>query len=374
MSEYSQILENYRLEGRLRAIPAEAGTDVLDLSTNDYLGLSLRHDLTEEFMSQSLRIPFTSAASRLLASRQREYGELEDWLSAAYGKEALLFNSGYHANTGCVSALSGVKGTAIVADKLVHASIIDGIRLGKAPFRRFLHNDVGSLRRELEKASASAECVWVIVESVYSMDGDMAPLREIAALKASFPKMMLYVDEAHALGVFGAKGLGVCESLGLLPEIDVLIGTFGKACASMGAFAAASRELKDFLLNSARSFIFSTALPPVNVAFTHFMLRKIAGMEAERKHLAEISELFRRRLSALTGLPSVSSSQIVPLMAGGNARALELSESLSKHDILALPIRKPTVPAGTERIRFSLNASLQETDIDHVINVLSDAL
>ena len=121
MSEYSQILENYRLEGRLRAIPAEAGTDVLDLSTNDYLGLSLRHDLTEEFMSQSLRIPFTSAASRLLASRQREYGELEDWLSAAYGKEALLFNSGYHANTGCVSALSGVKGTAIVADKLVHA-------------------------------------------------------------------------------------------------------------------------------------------------------------------------------------------------------------------------------------------------------------
>lgn len=374
MSKYSQILDNYRAEGRLRSIPAEAGTEILDLSANDYLGLSLRHDLTEEFVSQSLRIPFTSAASRLLASRQREYGELEDWLADVYGKEVLLFNSGYHANTGCVSALSGVKGMAIVADKLVHASIIDGIQLGKAPLRRFLHNDVNSLRRELEKASASAEYVWVIVESVYSMDGDIAPLREIAALKASFPKMMLYVDEAHALGVFGAKGLGVCEALGLLPEVDVLIGTFGKACASMGAFAATSRELKDFLLNSARSFIFSTALPPVNVAFTHFMLRKIAGMDAERKHLAEISESFRRRLSALTGLPSVSASQIVPLMAGSNARALELSESLRKRNILALPIRKPTVPAGTERIRFSLNASLQETDIDHVINVLSEAL
>lgn len=228
MSRYSEILDGYRVEGRLRSIPAEAREGVMDLSSNDYLGLARRRDLVDEFLKEGPLPPFTSVASRLLASRQSEYDALERWLADEYGKPVLLFNSGYHANTGCVSALA-VEGTAIVADKLVHASIIDGIKLGNAPLRRFRHNDLSSLRRELEKASAQAERVWLIVESVYSMDGDMAPLREIVEMKREFPKAMLYVDEAHAVGVYGERGLGVCEEAGILPQVDLFVGTFGKA-------------------------------------------------------------------------------------------------------------------------------------------------
>lgn len=373
MSRYSAILDEYGAQGRLRTLPSDAPEGVLDLSSNDYLGLAGRHDLVDEFLSMAPVAPFCSAASRLLASRQTEYEALEAWLGDEYGKDVLLFNSGYHANTGCVSALA-VEGTVIVADKLVHASVIDGIQLGKAPFRRFRHNDTASLRRELDKASDGAERVLVIVESVYSMDGDIAPLREIAAMRREFPKMMLYVDEAHALGVYGDRGLGVCEELGLLADVDVLVGTFGKACASVGAFVATSRKLKAFLLNSARSFIFSTALPPVNVAFTRFMLGKIKEMRAERRHLSAISRRFREGVSRLTGTQGASASQIVPLMAGSNARALSMSASLRDHGVLALPIRRPTVPAGTERIRFSLGASLADNDIDHILSVISRIL
>lgn len=371
MSRYSEILDGYRAEGRLRSIPAEAPEGVMDLSSNDYLGLARRRDLVDEFLKEVPLPPFTSVASRLLASRQSEYDALERWLAGEYGKSVLLFNSGYHANTGCVSALA-VEGTAIVADKLVHASIIDGIKLGNASLRRFRHNDLNSLRRELEKASAQAERVWLIVESVYSMDGDMAPLREIVEMKREFPKVMLYVDEAHAVGVYGERGLGVCEESGILPQVDLLVGTFGKACASMGAFAATSRELREFLLNSARSFIFSTALPPVNVAYTRFMLGKIKEMTEERRHLAQIGHRFREGISELTGMANVSSSQIVPLMAGSNSRAMEMSEALRRRGILALPIRRPTVPAGTERIRFSLNASLTDVDVDRLLDIISE--
>ena len=182
MSRYTEILADYKAQGRLRVIPPEAPAGIVDLSSNDYLGLAGRQDLAEEFLRETAERRFSSVASRLLASRQSEYEALEAWLEREYDKPALLFNSGYHANTGCVSALA-MPGTAIVADKLVHASIIDGIKLSGAPFRRFRHNDIGSLRRELEKASAEADRVLVIVESVYSVDGDIAPLREIAALK-----------------------------------------------------------------------------------------------------------------------------------------------------------------------------------------------
>lgn len=373
MASYNDILDTYLREGRLRQLPVDAPKGCLDLTLNDYLGLGGKAGLTDEFMRTEGLSAFTSSASRLLASDQSEYRLLEEWLACEYGKAALLFNSGYHANTGCVSALS-IPGTVVVADKLVHASVIDGITLSKVPFRRFRHNDVSSLRRELEKASAEAERILVIVESIYSMDGDIAPLSEIVALKSEYPQMLLYVDEAHAVGVRGLRGLGVCEELDILHDVDVLVGTFGKACASSGAFAVMSEVLKKFLINSARSFIFSTALPPVNVAYTRFVLNKIKGMKAEREHLAAISERFACGLSSLTGEETVSRSQIVPLMAGSSQRAVALSAELREKGVLALPIRRPTVPPGTERIRFSLNASLSEEDIDNVLRIVSSVL
>lgn len=372
---FENILDEYNSAGRLRHLPqALLAEGVTDFSSNDYLGLAERSDLTVEFLRQIKEPRFTSAASRLLALHQESYAALEAQLENDYGKPALLFNSGYHLNTGCVSAIGALPGTVIVSDKLVHASIIDGIRLSKAPFRRFRHNDVKSLRAELAKAAEEGERILLVVESIYSMDGDIAPLKDFVALKEEYPNLMLYVDEAHAVGVRGRFGLGVCEELDIIDKVDVIAGTFGKACSSVGAFAAVNQTLKVFLLNSSRSFIFSTALPPVNVQFTRFILSHIKAMNKERAHLAQISQRFRYGLETITHQKSVSSSQIVPLMAWSNEKALKISAKLREAGIIALPIRKPTVPAGTERIRFSLNASMDERDIDDVLNKIEHVL
>lgn len=372
--QYSRILETFRSEGRLRSLPPVRAHTCLDYSSNDYMGIAVNSDLNRNFIATlNSEVQFTSSASRLLSGAQKEHIALEQWLGQAYSKSALLFNSGYHANVGCVSALA-TQGTAIIADKLIHASIIDGLKLSGASFRRFKHNDIISLQREVRKVYAEAERVLVIVESIYSMDGDEAPLREIVALKREFPKILVYVDEAHALGVRGLKGLGLCEEVDLLSEVDVLIGTFGKAVGSMGAFVVTSAELKEYLLNTARSFIFSTALPPVNVAYTHYVLKALTGMQAERQHLAELSYKFREGLEHLTGTPCISRSQIVPLMAGSNERALTLSAKLKENDILALPIRRPTVAVGTERLRFSLSAAMSLSDIEMTLDKLAIVL
>lgn len=370
MKDYGEILSGYEQEGRLRRLPAQdAASEVIDLSTNDYLGLAADPAFSEAFLRESDERRFSSSASRLLASVQSPYASLEAYLSELYGKSTLLFNSGYHANTGAVSALS-IPGTIMLCDKLVHASIIDGLTLSRNPYYRFRHNDVASLRKLLEKHHGDYERMIVVVESIYSMDGDIAPLREIVQLKRDFPTMLLYVDEAHALGVSGERGLGVAEELGLLDDVDILVGTFGKALASSGAFVATTPVIREFLLNSARSFIFSTALAPVNVAFTHFMLRKMVDMQSARKHLLDISKRFAGGIADITGEASLSESQIVPLMAGSNAKAVGWSQELRRQGVLALPIRRPTVAAGTERIRFSLNASLSEADIDKVLNII----
>ena len=369
MNRYSDILAEYSRIGRLRRMPdGDILAGMIDLSGNDYLGIGAKGRIAELFLKEAGRTScFSSGASRLLLSAQKPYAALENTLSVLYGKEALVFNSGYHANVGAVSALA-VPGTLIVCDKLVHASVIDGITLSRAPFVRFRHNDVASLRKVLEKYSADYECILVIVESVYSMNGDIAPLADITALKKDFPAMMLYVDEAHAFGVRGRMGLGLCEEHGLIGSVDVIVGTFGKACASVGAFVASSAVLKEYLLNSARSFIFSTALPPINIEYTHFVLQKMINMGDQRDYLAFISKRFASGISAITGQPVLSESQIVPLMAGSNERALHLSDVLRKRGRRALPIRRPTVPPGTERLRFSLNALLTESDVDHVLN------
>lgn len=368
---YRDTLAALQAEGRLRRIPdCDAPAGAVDFTSNDYLGLAAEPGWARRFICAHADGHFSSSASRLLCTRGREHAALEALLDDAYGKRTLLFNSGYHANTGCVSALAP-KGTLILADRLVHASIIDGIILSKAPFRRFRHNDPEDLRANLRKYAGDYERVLIVTESIFSMDGDVAPLREFAAIRREFTNALLYVDEAHALGVRGARGLGLCEELGILADVDLLIGTFGKACASCGAFAATSPQIREYLVNSARSFIFSTALPPLNIAFTRFLFAAIMGMEQRRERLQALSEHFRAGIERITGEPSVSRSQIVPLMAGSNQRAVAWSEQLRRQGVLALPIRRPTVPAGTERIRFSLNADLTDADVDRALSAIA---
>lgn len=370
MPGISDILTELRAEHRLRHIPKQPSGKFLDLSSNDYLGLAQRHtEFREEFDERFSDAPYSSSASRLLSMQQKHHLMLEAFLAKLYGKETLLFNSGYHANVGCIGALA-LPSTLFVCDKLIHASIVDGLRINGAEFKRFPHNDTEKLKRILEKESSHYTHIIVVVESIYSMDGDEAPLSKLVALKKEHPGVLLYVDEAHAFGVRGKQGLGLCEEYNLIKETDILIGTFGKAAASIGAFAVVTEEMKKFFINTARPFIFSTALPPVNVAWSLLMMEKIIGMEAERRHLAEISRYFSERISEISGQSTGSDSQIIPYLTGNAQRALEIADQLRQAGYLALPIRRPTVPPGGERIRFSLSGVMSRHELDEVADLL----
>ncbi|MDE5794136.1 MAG: 8-amino-7-oxononanoate synthase [Muribaculaceae bacterium] len=366
---YDDILSSLKEENRLRSIPDGLGG--LDLISNDYMSLGARYSqLCGIFFDRYGETPMTASASRLLQRNQKEHNALEKMLSKLYGKSILLMNSGYHANTGALSALS-IPGTLIVSDKLIHASMIDGIRLGHGDTARFAHNDMGMLRKILQKKASSYKSVIVAVESIYSMDGDLSPLEELVAIKNEYPNVLLYVDEAHAFGVFGDKGLGLAEELGILPEIDILIVTLGKAAAGYGAFIATSETLHSYFINCARSFIFSTALPPSIVAWDKFMIGKLIGMRYERKYLRELSEWFRKRVEDITGMECQSRSQIIPVHAGSASRAIEMATTLRDAGIDALPIRRPTVAAGTERLRLSLSAGMTREELETVFAAIN---
>lgn len=373
MNRYAETLDSLRLSGNLRSIPEESPrTDLIDFSSNDYLGLASRPELQEEFFDDPLRrrIPMTSSASRLLCGRQREYDALEKRLGELYGRPCLLMNSGYHANTGLIAALADSR-TLIVADKLVHASIIDGIVLSKAPFERFRHNDFNHLERILSKATGKYESILIIAESVYSMDGDRTDLGRLADLRRRTPGAMLYIDEAHAVGVEGPGGLGMCRASESYADVDVVVGTFGKAFASVGAFCAVSPVMRDYLVNRSRSLIFSTAIPPVSAAWTLFLLEKILLMDAERSHLRKLGLRLQERLQPLSTGFVISPSHIQPLVLGSAEKAVEFSRLLLDAGLKVLPIRTPTVPPGTERLRISLSAAMTTEDIDRLTDEIS---
>ena len=268
-----------------------ANGELIDMSSNDSLGIGTNRALVEEFFDtvNVSALQMSSTASRLLSASQQHYYSLEKQLESLYGKPALLFNSGYHANTGVVSALASGD-VLIVADKLVHASIIDGMVLSRSRFKRFRHNDLAHLREILQENQSERE-ILVVVESIYSMDGDKCDLKALVEIKRQFSNVILYVDEAHAFGVEGEKGLGLCEKEGVINDIDVIVGTFGKACASMGAFVVAAPDIKDYLVNCSRSFIFSTAIAPINCQWTEFVIGKMTEMADERQHLQHISAI-----------------------------------------------------------------------------------
>lgn len=366
MDFYGRHLDKLKAENRLRQLPEDAH-GLIDLVSNDYLGLASREfSFREDFIKLYPDASFSSSASRLLSRKQKYHLLLEDLLKELYQKDVLLFNSGYHANTGLISALSTPE-ALFITDELMHASGLDGLMLGqfhrKARVLTFAHNDISDLEAKIriERAKSNISDIFIITESIFSMDGDKAPLAEIVSMKYKYPNIRIYLDEAHGFGVRGKRGLGLAEEEGLVDEIDFLVGTFGKAAASEGAFVATSPLFKSFFANSSRSFIFSTAIPPINAAWSHFMIGKIINMKEEREYLIKLGKNFRQFLKTKE---DGSDSQIVPFICGSAERAVGLASYLRQHGVDTLPIRRPTVPAGTERIRFSLNANLKLSDLE----------
>ena len=380
MDAFKQQLEQLSAQNQYRSIPdlvhqgryiTRENRKMLNMSSNDYLGLASNENLRQSFLQQyGDNFPsFTSSSSRLLTGNFPVYTDLEQLIAQRFQREsALVFNSGYHANLGILPALTTTK-SLILADKLVHASMIDGIRLSQCEFFRYRHNDYEHLKSLLEKNAGKFDRTFIVTESVFSMDGDVADLKHLVQLKKQFPDTYLYVDEAHAIGVYGKNGLGIAERANVIDDIDLLVGTFGKALASMGAYVVCDQILKECLINQMRPLIFSTALPPFNVAWTHFIFERLPEFSKERTHLEQLSLFLRQEVENRTQIMP-SQTCIVPYILGENDATLAKAKDLQAKGYYCLPIRPPTVPKGTSRIRLSLTADMTMDEVKQFVACL----
>ncbi len=349
------------------------GKEVLNFSSNDYLDLAHhRHvmDCSREALDQ---YGIGATASRLVTGTLPIHEELEARLAKEKGYEtALLFGSGYMANAATIPILAG-RDDLIFADKLVHASMIDACKLSGAKLVRFAHNDVQALEKRLEQFPTTGNRRLIITESVFSMDGDIAPLAEIAAL-AKKHSAMLMVDEAHSTGTFGPHGAGLVRELGLENAVTVSMGTMSKAMAGYGGFVACSSTLRKLLVQSARAFIYTTAPPPAVIGAALGIMDVLESSPRLGNILQANADYFRSLLHA-AGLDTLqSASQIIPIMIGNNERAVAISKSLRDQGIIAAAIRPPTVPAGTARLRLSVTLAHHVDDLDRAANLIISAV
>ena len=382
LDHYAEQLDQLRQQGNFRQFRSnqQQGKTIeiqqqqmLNLSSNDYLGLAADLHLREQFFDETPNAQrlMSASSSRLLTGNFPAYEQLEATLTQLFhGRAALLFNSGYHMNIGILPALADAK-TLILADKLVHASMIDGIRLSSAKYLRYRHNDLAHLQQLLTQyhADENYERIIVVTESIFSMDGDETDLVALVALKQQFAKVMLYVDEAHAIGVRGQQGLGCAEQYGVIDAIDFLVGTFGKAVASIGGYLICDPIIRDYLINRMRPLIFSTAQPPICMAWTQFMLNQIVHMQAQRQHLAALSQYMQHGIRA-KGFVCPSTSQIVPVMIGDSTATVSKAQQLQAAGFYVMPVRPPTVRQGSSRLRICLNTQFETVDLTPLLDLL----
>lgn len=343
---------------------------MLNLSSNDYLNVSTNKDLVFEFLDKHKKddeFLFSSASARLLTGNSKSYNILEADFCRLFNKEAaLLFNTGYQCNQGVVSSLLK-KGDCIFSDKLNHASIVSGLKLSQAEHFRYKHNDYDNLEKILKDKRNQYQNAIIISESVFSMDGDIADLKKLVELKKKY-NCLLMIDEAHAFGVFGEHLAGVADELNLLNDIDIITVTLGKSLASMGAVCLSNKIIMDFLINKAASFIFSTVIPPVNILWSRFLL------EEKFEYLKEQKEKLNILFNKVHKLyPTVSSSQIIPVVVKDAHKTKELALYLQNKGYYVLPINPPTVPVGTSRLRISLTADIEYNEIDNLFTEIKNA-
>ena len=345
------------------------GKALLSFCSNDYLGLA-NHPATIEALRNALpETGLGGAASHLICGHHDAHHALEQRLAAFTGRSsALFFSTGYMANMGVISALAG-RGDTIFSDRLNHASIVDGCILSRARVRRYGHGDVAALESMLAETSGHK---LVVTDGVFSMDGDVAPLTELARVCRRHDALLV-VDDAHGLGVLGPQGRGSVAELGLSEdEVPVLIGTLGKAVGTSGAFVAGPALLIDYLVQKARTYIYTTAMPPALAVATCASLDVIERDDDRRAHVLGLVSRFRREASAMGYALMDSRTPIQPIMVGDNWSALALSRALEARGLLVSAIRPPTVPEGEARLRVTFSAAHTEADLDRLLQGLSD--
>ena len=371
-------LEETSLRRNLRWVGSGQGREILldgervvNFASNDYLGLASHPEIIRAMKAGVDEWGAGSGASRLITGSMTPHGELENFIAELKGCEAALsFSTGYAASVATVSGLVG-KGDTLILDKLAHASLIDGARLSGATVRVFPHNGLGKLERLLEGAVSDSGRVLVVTESVFSMDGDVALLEEIISLKDRYGAMLL-VDEAHGLGVYGERGLGLMEHLGVGGDVDIHMGTLGKAAGVAGGYIAGSRAVIDLVVNKGRAFIYSTAPPPAQAVAAKRALEILTsgeGVELKNKLWGNMKKL----TSMFEGMREVKpTSAIVPWHVGEADDALMLSNRLLERGVFVPAIRYPTVPRGTARLRITLTASHGDADLAKLVEVLAE--
>ncbi len=331
------------------------GKEMLNFSSNDYLNLSTNRKLIEEFIEKyknNNEFIFSSTSSRLLTGTSSSYKKLEENIAKLFGKEAcLLFNTGYQCNLGVVSSLVN-RDDVIFSDKLNHASIIDGMRLSGTTFYRYKHLDYDNLENLLKKHRDKYKKAIIISESVFSMDGDIADIKKLVELKQKY-NCLLMIDEAHAFGIFGGSLAGISDRDDILDEVDIITATLGKSFASMGAFCTADKTIIDYLINKTNSFIFSTAIPSVNVMWSNFLIEEKFDIILEKSKklnilMANVHEYLKDN----------GKTQIIPIIIGENNKTVKIAEELQSKGFFILPVRPPTVPVNTSRLRLSLTADI----------------
>jgi len=349
------------------------GAGVVNFCSNDYLGLSAHPEVIRAFQDAASKYGVGSGASHLVTGHGPEHEALENELAAFTGREkTLVFSTGYMANMGVIGALADQTAT-IVSDKLNHASLIDGGRLTRAHSLRYRHGDAAHAREHLDELDESIESRLLVTDGVFSMDGDLAPLPELARV-AREARAWLIVDDAHGLGVVGNSGRGVCEHFNLsADDVPVLVGTFGKAFGTFGAFVAGDADLIEFLIQKSRPYIYTTALPPAVAAATRAALRVSQRESWRREKVLALAMRFRRGLAEVFP-ESRPGTAIQPVIVGETQRALAISRALEAKGFLVTAIRPPTVPAGTARLRVTLSAAHEERQVDALIAAFREAL
>jgi len=339
------------------------GARLTNFSSNDYLGLSKHPFLIERSVEFTRLHGVGSGAARLISGNNELYESLEERLAKLKGTEAaLIFSTGFQLNFSVLQALSQLTG-AILCDRLSHASLLLGAQASGARFTRFAHNDLNDLSERFARLPGHDKQTYVVTESVFGMDGDFAPLAALEALSLK-QGFALFVDEAHATGVFGENGMGLTDT-GFKAAIKM--GTFSKGCGSFGAYVACSQEMKDYLINFCPGFIYTTALPPAVLGSIDAALTLIPEMSSERAHLKAMSKFVRSELTQMGFDLANSQSQIIPLVVGDEIEAEELSKFLFAQGIFALPIKPPTVPEGSARVRLSLTAAHLDEHVDKLL-------